>query len=88
MKYTCEKSLSEEDRLVYYVEYNGFPLAQINLSATSPNKVRLMVLNIRDWEVESIEPLLSQKDFKVTVPSNFEVLLNGKPPAEEDKKIK
>ncbi len=87
LKYNCEKSLSEEDKLVYYVENNGFPLARINLKATSPNKVKLMVLNIRDWEVESIEPLLNKKDYKFIVPANFYVLVNGKNVDDNDKKL-
>ena len=66
-----------EDELVYNVESDGFCLAQIKLKAAGPTYTKLAVFSMRDWAVESFTPVLTSHNYTLTVPSSFDVKING-----------
>lgn len=68
---------SAEDELLYNVESDGFCLAQVKLKAAGPAYTKLAVFSMRDWSVESFTPVLTSHDYTLTVPSSFEVKING-----------
>lgn len=66
-----------EDELLYHVEKNGLCLAQVALKANGPTYTKLAVFSMRDWSVVSFTPVLEAKDYTLTVPSSFDVKVNG-----------
>lgn len=66
-----------EDELLYNVEKDGFCLAQVALKADGPTYTKLAVFSMRDWHVTSFTPILTTHDYTLTVPSSFDVKING-----------
>jgi len=44
--------LHGEDELYYYIENDGFPLAEVKLKAAGPAVSKLVVFSLRDWQVD------------------------------------
>lgn len=76
LKFVSQPGQSE-DELLYHVEDDGFCLAQVKLKADGPAYTKLAVFSMRDWHVESVEPVLSSHDYTLSVPSSFRVQING-----------
>ncbi|MBE6963909.1 MAG: hypothetical protein E7429_07365 [Ruminococcaceae bacterium] len=76
--------LHGEDELYYYIENDGFPLAEVKLKAAGPAVSKLVVFSLRDWQVESVTPVFESHDYTLSLPAEFAVSVNGIPLAEED----
>lgn len=76
---TCSPKIGThaEDELFYTVSRDGFPLAEVKLKAAGPTVTKLAILSIREWNVESITPLLEEHTYTMTVPNTFVVQVNG-----------
>lgn len=72
------------DELFYTVERDGFPLAEIKLKAAGPAVTKLAVLTLREWNVESVTPILNAQNYTLTVPNSFSVQVNGIPLTSHD----
>lgn len=68
---------SEEDALYYVVEKAGRPIAEIKLKAMGPSVTKLAVLNFREWQIETITPVLEKIDYTVLLPLDFSLSANG-----------
>lgn len=66
-----------EDELLYLVSHNSTPLAEIKLKAAGPAVTKLAVLTLREWNVESVTPVVEKQDYALTLPNSFDVLVNG-----------
>ena len=51
---------SSEDELLYLVESEGIPLAEVTLKAAGEVVTELAVFSMRDWEVAEIKPLFEK----------------------------
>lgn len=71
-----QSSASTEDELVYHIENNGFPLAEVKLKAQGPAVTKLILLTSREWEVEYVKPLLEARDYTLSLPADFTVSVN------------
>ena len=71
------QSASTADSLVYAVKRDGLLLAEIRLKAAGPAVTKLAVLNMREWEVESVTPVFAPQDYTLTLPNSFAVTVNG-----------
>ena len=67
------------DTLEYQVECGGAVLARVGLRAEGPPVTKLAVFTMRDWAVDYVRPELEARSYTLTVPSSFEVVLNGTP---------
>ncbi len=78
-EFVCVKTneAATEDELVYAVEKDGAVIAKVKLQAMGPAETKLAVLNFRDWQVSSVEPVLEKKDYTLSVPADFAVAVNG-----------
>lgn len=77
LTFSQNNSASTEDELCYHIENNGVTLAEVKLKAKGPAVTKLILLTYREWEIASITPLLEAKDYTLTVPADFTVLVNG-----------
>lgn len=66
-----------EDELSYAVERDGFVLAEIRLKAMGPPVTKLAILSYREWEVESVRPLLAEREYTLTLPVGLGIRVNG-----------
>lgn len=74
----------EEDELYYSVENGGFVLADVKLKASGPPVTKLAIFSLRDWTVESVNPVLTSHSYKLSVPADFTVSVNGVALTDED----
>lgn len=77
ISYVKKIGLHEEDELYYIVKNGDRELAEIKLKAKGPMETMLAVLSYREWELEYIKPYIASKDYTLTVPTDFEVVVNG-----------
>lgn len=77
LDFSTKSGLHGEDELYYVVENGGFPLAEIKLKAMGPTVTKLAIFSYREWEVESVRPVLEAHDYTLTVPTDFHVSVNG-----------
>lgn len=80
----AQKNAGGEDELCYAVKSGGTELAEIRLKAAGPVQTKLAVFTMRDWELESVKPLLEKREYTLTVPTDFTVKVNGQKLSEED----
>ena len=73
-----------EDELYYTLHCNGAPLGEIKLKAKGPAVTKLAILSYREWEVESVSPILEKNDYTLVVPEDFSVTVNGVKLAQTD----
>lgn len=76
---TYTKRSSDQDSMLYSVESEGYPLAEVRLRASGEPRTRLAIFTMRDWLLESVEPSLESHDYTLTVPNTFSVSVNGVP---------
>lgn len=67
----------EADNLSYVVENDGLALAEIMFKAAGPAEQKLLILKLREWDVEYVKPLLQAKEYTLSVPDTFKVVVNG-----------
>ena len=72
-----QKRSESEDELYYNLVNDGTILAEIKLVAAGPQISKFLVLNYREWKVDYVKPFVEQKDYTITVPNEFNVLVNG-----------
>ncbi len=77
LTYSVKNGAHEEDVLVYIVKNGEKALAEVKLRALGPAETKLAVLNFREWKVESVKPLLEQKEYTVSIPVSFGIKVNG-----------
>lgn len=67
----------------YKILADGEPVAVLSIVSAGEEK-KLAILNVTDWRVKSIEPILSYTTYNYTaeVPEGFTMYLNGQPLAE------
>lgn len=76
MSFSLKNGTHEEDELIYVVENAGTTLAEVKLKATGPGVTKLAVLNVREWQIEEIKPVLEPVDYTISVPVDFRVCVN------------
>lgn len=76
VSFTTKNGNHEEDELFYVVENGGVNLAEIKLKATGPSVTKLTILNMREWELVSANPIVETRDYTISVPSDFNVVVN------------
>ncbi|MBE6996242.1 MAG: hypothetical protein E7429_05915 [Ruminococcaceae bacterium] len=81
---TEKGGLHGEDELYYYIENDGFPVAEVKLKAAGPAVSKLVVFSLRDWEVDSVVPVFEPRDYTLSLPAEFSVSVNGIPLTAED----
>lgn len=74
--FTSKNGSHEEDELFYVVENDGVNLAEIKLKATGPVVTKLTILNMREWELVSVNPMVETRDYTISVPNDFQVAVN------------
>lgn len=77
ISYSKKVGLHEEDELYYSVKNGDRELAEIKLKAKGPMETMLGVLSYREWQLEYVKPYIATKDYTLTVPTDFEVVVNG-----------
>lgn len=82
--FSVQSGKHEEDELFFVAENNGCSLAEIKLKATGPAITKLGILNVREWEIASIKPILESRSYTVSVPDDFAVAVNEIPLTEAD----
>ena len=65
-----------EDELYYTVICEGSPLAEVKLKAKGDMIIKLAILSYREWNTEYIKPIVSETDYTLVVPKDFEVKVN------------
>lgn len=67
-----------EENVLYYVIENGErELAEVKLKAMGPSETKLAVLNFREWKTEYVKPMLEKGEYSISVPNDFQVVVNG-----------
>ncbi len=84
LKYAAKSGMHAEDELIYILKNGDEELAEITLKATGPAKTKLVVFSFREWEVLSVKPLFETQDYYISLPRDFQVLINGVALTEED----
>ena len=79
IKVRTKSGLYAEDEKGYLLEKEGFPMAEVLLKAKGPQQTKLAVFSLRDWQIQSVKPLLSLREYTVEVPKDFSVQANGTP---------
>ncbi len=82
--YAVKNSVTAEDERCYEIRSGSFPLAEVTLKATGPATTKLAVFSTRDWQVQSVKPVLQKREYTVQVPSGFSVSVNGVSLADTD----
>ena len=77
LRYVQQSGAHAEDELYYTVESNGVAIAEVKLKAMGPTFTKLIVLSSREWQAESVKPVLGTSDYTISVPSDFTVQANG-----------
>ena len=77
LEYSPKIGVSEEGRLTYNVESDGFILAEVVLKAVGEPVTKLAVFNYQEWEIASVRPILEAREYTLSVPADFKVVLNG-----------
>ena len=83
VEYVSKRSDSE-DALYYNLVNDGTVLAEIKLVAAGPQISKFLVLNYRHWKVEHVKPFVEQRDYTITAPNEFGILVNGIAPSAEE----
>ena len=79
-----KKGIQGEDELIYVVESDDIVLAEVKLKAVGPAVTKLAILNYREWQVESVQPVLEPQEYTLSVPADFHVTVNGVVLTKED----
>jgi len=77
LTFAAKGGLHAEDELFYYIKNGDLPLAEVKLKAAGPTVTKLAVLSMREWNVESVTPLIEPHSYTVTLPSSFGMKVNG-----------
>lgn len=84
LEYTQKPGAHDEDKLIYSVRNKGFELAEITLHAAGEPETKLAVFTSRRWETEKVDIVLEKHDYKLSLPRDFSVSLNGISLSESD----
>lgn len=74
----------QEDELFYNIVNNGIILGEVKLKAKGPAMTKLTILNMREWEIAEVKPVAEARDYVVSLPSDFEIAVNGIALTEQD----
>jgi len=88
LTFAAKGGLHAEDELFYYIKNGDLPLAEVKLKAAGPTVTKLAVLSMREWNVESVTPLIEPHSYTVTLPSSFSMKVNGIPLTAENGTVK
>ena len=77
LKYSAKSGMHADDELVYMLKNGDEELAEITLKATGPAETKLVVFSFREWKIESVKPLFETSDYKMDLPKDFKVQVNG-----------
>ncbi len=77
LKYSVKNGTYPEDELHYLVRNGNNELAEVVLKAAGPVETRLLVFSSREWSIQSVNPILEQKQYSLQLPDDFSVLVNG-----------
>lgn len=66
----------DEDELFYDVKNGDIILAEVKLKAQGPAVTKLAVFSFREWQIESVKPILEAREYTISVPDDFDVRVN------------
>lgn len=75
---------ADPDTQVYVGSMDGRVMAEVTLRALGEPMTKLGILTYREWEIESVKPIFEQKEYTLTVPTDFTVKINGLELTEEE----
>ncbi len=84
LSYSSVAGIHDEDKLVYNITSDGFALAEVTLEAVGEQVTRLAVFSSREWKISSVRPILEEHEYTLSLPSDFNVKVNGIELTEDD----
>lgn len=73
-----------EDELHYFIVNQGVNLAEVTLKAVGPTVTKLAILNMREWEIASVKPMVEVSEYTISLPDDFALSVNGVALAKEE----